>query len=318
MLLSGRFDTETQEQLRILFPDQGFIKKQRFTLLHRTVLGLNHLDLAPLVASLPKSAIDDVDSRGRTPLFWAAVRGDFAKVSLLVEQGADVNRSTLAGDSPCIAAIVSQNLACMEKLVGLVKDVNVKGRQGWTLLHTCCYYGIHTDIIHRLLRRGADIEASVPNEGSTPIIIVAQHNHTHLGELLIAHGVKLNTITKNGESALLRAISHNSHEMIQSLLKHHADHSLKTLLGETIMHYAARYGDLKCLEVLCAADLSGVKVDDQANGLTAFQMAEKRRGVPDEWLPKFRELLDGVSRIDHQDLEPDNTEDFEDALEQQD
>ena len=321
LLLNNSFDLETRGQLQTLFSDQGFVEGLQLTLLHKTVLGLNQLDLASLVSSLPRSAIDEVDSGGRTPLFWAARRGDSPKVSLLIEKGADVTKLSLNGYTPLDAAIYSQDQACIRDILNLVSDVNCKDCQGWTPLLSCCYYGIHTNIVDLLISRGADIESTV--EDGTALILTAQVNYRQCGEVLITRGAELNTIADNGETALLHAISLNSHEMIHLLLQHHADHCIKTPLGESLLHYAAQYSDLGSLGILCAADLRGLKIEDRAKGYTALEMADRRRQVPPEWLPKFQELIASVvhsNQNTHANTAsaPSDVEDFEDALEHQD
>ena len=317
-LLHNRFDPETREKLQALFPDQGYVEGLQLNLLHQTVLGLNHLDLASLVRNLPRSAIDDVDSQGRTALFWAARRGDFSKVSLLIRHGADSNIPTLLGHSPLTAAIYSRDEACIRTCLSLVSNINQRERQGWAPLHSACYYGVSSDIIDSIISRGGDIEATV--QGSTALVLTAQENYRQCGETLIAHDANLNTIADNGETALLRAINYNAYGMIQLLLQHHADHCLKTPCGETVLHHAARYSDLESLEILCAANLSGLEIGDHAKGYTALEMAERRRGVPSEWMPKFQELIDRVARSNSNvdgDNDAEEVEDFEDALENQ-
>ena len=211
-ILNGSLDLETRGQLQTLFPDQGYLEELQLTLLHKTVLGLNQLDLASLVSGLPSSAIDDFYSEGKTPLFWAAHRGESTKVSLLIDKGADVNKLTLNGNSPLLAAIKSRDQACIREILSLVSDVNFRDNQGWTPLHMCCYYVVHTDIVDLLISRGADIESTV--YGETALILAAQQNYRDCGELLIARSAELNTIADDGETAFLRAINFNSHEMI--------------------------------------------------------------------------------------------------------
>ena len=152
------------------------------------------------------------------------------------------------------------------------------------------------------------------------MILAAQEDYRDIGELLIARGANLNAVTDNGEAALCRAVSFNFHKMIHLLFHHHSDHCAKTPLGETILHSAGQYGDLECLKALRTNHLSGIDVEAQAKSLTALQMAERRRDVPPEWLPNFRELIDSVSQsnaTDSGEPESDDIGEFEDALESQ-
>ena len=90
-----------------------------------------------------------------------------------------------------------------------------------------------------------------------------------------------------------------------------------------MLHHAAQYGDLKTLEILCSANLSGLEIEDRAKGYTALEMADRRRPVPPEWMPKFQELINSVVRSNQNThantaSAPSDVEDFEDVLEHQD
>lgn len=69
-----------------------------FTYLHSIVVGIHHLDLErTLLNPRYRNLIDTADAYGRTPLFWAALRGDHVKVTALLAAGADYLKTDLEG-----------------------------------------------------------------------------------------------------------------------------------------------------------------------------------------------------------------------------
>src|SRR5207237_6724475 len=72
--------------------------------------------------------IDGADDRGKTALFHAARNNRLAAVKLLVERGADVNRSDAVG----IAALQRTSQQCSDELIQYLIDQGADA-------HLCCY-----------------------------------------------------------------------------------------------------------------------------------------------------------------------------------
>ena len=76
-------------------------------------------------------------NNGMTPLMMAALKGNIAGVKMLLERGAQVNKS------------------------------------GWSPLHYAAT-GPEPDLVRLLLERGADVDAASPN-GTTPLMMAANY-----------------------------------------------------------------------------------------------------------------------------------------------
>ena len=107
MILSNQGNESTREDLWDIFPGREHIEDLDFTLLHRTVLKLNPLDLNTLLASIPREMIDERDARGRTALWWAVRRADYDAIASLLDYGADFNSESSAGCSVLSTALGS-------------------------------------------------------------------------------------------------------------------------------------------------------------------------------------------------------------------
>ena len=331
-ILFKRQDKST-EGVRALFPPDHFSEDSNFSVLHKTVLGLSPLDLETLLASSPPSAIDDVDSSGRTALWWAATRGDYPAMSSLLKHKADPKKPTNAGSDPLDAVIFSKNQACIRLLLSCDCDFRFE-RQGYAILHACCFWGIETDIIELILRKGANLEA--PDlEGNTPLAIAVQEKRTPLCDFLISQNANVNNINDDGESCLHIAILVTHPQMVRSLLQHNANYRCKTKAGETLLHYAAQYGDMECLEILRSFNLEDINVEDkvmgispvhssrEVKGLSAIQIAEQRPDGTPGWLAMFRKLVRDIESKDGDktslvNIEDTETEVFEDTVVHQD
>ncbi|MDA0671303.1 MAG: ankyrin repeat domain-containing protein [Bacteroidetes bacterium] len=116
------------------------------------------------------------------------------------------------------------------------------------------------------LKKGQDINATLPN-GSTALILAAQHNHDAIVEELLAKKADPTLATKTGGTALNRAAEHGNLAMIQKL------HKAGAVPGLLALVMAAREGHLNVVE-WCIQQ--GVDVNGQLPwGFTALMMAAR-------------------------------------------
>ena len=331
-ILSNDHDASTRESLMVLFPNPDFLENSNFTPLHRIVLGLNPIGLDTIIDSLSKSVINESDAYGRTALWWAARRAEASKISLLLKYGANANMKTMSGNTPLITAIPTKNHTCIKLLLDAGCEIHSEDWQGFSPLHYSCYFGLDIDIVGAFLRGGGDTYDKVSSSHSTPLKLAAQENHIHIVKYLISRGANLNATDVNGECSLQAALSYNRPKVLRFLLQHKANHCLKTKADESLLHYAAQFGNLECLEVLNAFCLDGIDPEDRVigvsptqrfkvKGLTALEIAEKRKDVTPEWRVMFRKLVHGIRFPESKSPElstAEETEEFEDALESQD
>ena len=329
-ILSNEGDESARQKLQTLFPGQEILDEWNFSLLHRTVFGLNPIALDVLLHSLPKTAIDQGDAHNRTALWWAARRGDFVATSLLLNSGADPNKKTILGGLPLTAAIRSCHQMCVRKILKHGCEIHHMDFQGVLPLHLSCYYGSDVDIVESCLGDEIFVDEKIRHYHTTPLMLAVQRGHLQIIEYLISRGASLSTVNSDGETPLLIAVSHDRSEAVALLLQNGADYTHATSAGETLLHHAAQFSDLDCLKVLHAFDLANIDPDDKVTGtsptqrinvkgLTALQIAERRSDVTKEWRDMFRKVIYDIKYPKSKlqiDVKDDN-EDFKDALEQQ-
>ena len=236
------------------------IENWRLTLLHRTVLKLNNLEVSDLLVAMPKSEINSRDHYGRTALWWATQRADTSTLSKLIQRGADPNIPSSPGTSPLNLAFF-RSYACARLLLNANADTTPVAGNNWPALPCAAYFGAPIDIIEKLIVRGNDINI-VACSGHTALMLAAQEGHQHCCVYLISQDADLNCANDDGECALHLAICNGRSGPTRLLLAHGAQHSLKTNAGESILHYGAMYGDVATLEALQSVTLQGISQED--------------------------------------------------------
>jgi ankyrin repeat protein len=147
--------------------------------------------------------IDSPDKRGRTALFHAARNNRLAAVKLLVERGADVNRSDAVG----IAALHRTSQECSDELIQYLLDHGADAHLG-------CYVACGDEAgTRRMLARHPDAANEVLDELNA--VGYAIHSW-QLGTLriLLQHG---STLSKEDQQHILR-ISNNDQELLDELM----------------------------------------------------------------------------------------------------
>lgn len=157
-----------------------------------------------LVETLIEGGLVDVNGKdgwGATPLTTASSCGNYVIVSLLIKNGAEVNKKALNGVE-------------------------------YTALHAASYYS-HYEVAEILLKGGASLSEKDVN-GQTPLHWIAKNKEGKgIFELFLKNGSKINEPDKYGWTALHHACCNNCYEVVVFLLKNGADKTIKNSHGET-------------------------------------------------------------------------------------
>jgi serine/threonine-protein phosphatase 6 regulatory ankyrin repeat subunit A/serine/threonine-protein phosphatase 6 regulatory ankyrin repeat subunit B len=149
------------------------------------------------------SVLDTPDPQGKTALFHAARNNRFAAVKLLVERGADVNRSDAVGT----AALHRTSQQCSDELIQYLIDHGANA-------HLCCYVACGDAAgTRRMLARDPDAANEVLYEFNA--VGYAIHSW-QLGTLriLLEHG---STLSKEDQQHILR-ITNNNQTFLDELM----------------------------------------------------------------------------------------------------
>ncbi|XP_036390313.1 ankyrin repeat, PH and SEC7 domain containing protein secG-like [Megalops cyprinoides] len=122
--------------------------------------------LRTLLRTVDKEQIDRKDYYGKTPLYWAAYKGQRSSMELLLKHGADVNAQCKHGGTPLHAA-VGLFPECALVLIQHGADVDLPDIWGVTPMYLAACSG-QIECIHLLVQAGAKINYKNKKTGEAP------------------------------------------------------------------------------------------------------------------------------------------------------
>jgi len=127
-------------------------------------------DAAQLTAQLKPEWINAQNSRGRTPLIEAAIRGKAESVTLLLDAGATVDAVDDEGRTALYSAAAASRYAVVRVLLANGANVKAVANDGYTPLMAAARCG-NLESVDYLIAAGADVNARDPH-GRTPLELV--------------------------------------------------------------------------------------------------------------------------------------------------
>ena len=187
----------------------------------------SYFGLHPAVIELfkgsPKPELEAKDSYGRTPLSWAAQRGNETVVEWLLKQGANANTEATATfmDKCTPLWFAAQNghegvVVQLLKVEGIAADAKIIG--GQTPLCRAARNG-HVGVVKHLVDR-ADVN-SKDDGGRTPLSWAAANGHDKVVEVLLNRGAEINSRDGNdgkGQTPLNFAVENGRTAVVEKLV----------------------------------------------------------------------------------------------------
>ena len=297
-ILRGRLSQEDIEVLSCVTQVSDFIDEQGYTQTHRVVLGLSMTSLEEEIVMHPES-INAIDALGRTPLIWAASRGDENAVALLLEAGADPDVFDAYGNGAITYAAEDDHNVCVRLLLEADAELMPVRPTGVKLLGAVSHttrYATKVSSLKQLLDSGADVEPSTI-EGWTPLINAARLDKVDFARLLLDYGANINATSTLGQTPLTTAITYNSHNVLKLLLDRWREFSTcPRHQGANLLQIAALHADIETISILTTFDHLISRSDRICIiGDFATRMHE-RLDVTDELCARFEELITIVGR----------------------
>jgi len=297
MVLTRTVDPPTANAFREVFSlwsDSIWFEEQQFLPLHKIVLGIVDRDLASELR-LSTSDINKPDAKGRTPLAWAAARGDNTALKTLLEFHADPKLSCITGNTPLLRAVSARSPACILPLLQHGVSIDSKSNLKFTALHYAAYYKDDGDYVKPLLDFGAEIDGK-DSYGWTALACTAERNNSNSARLLLDRGANMESRDDEGWTPLLRSVNCNSHEALLLLLGRGANYHATSSKGESVLHFAAAKGDCKTFNILAETSLEGLDFKATNNdALTAEEIMSRRAVKTPDLAPAFEDLLKAVA-----------------------
>lgn len=236
-------------------------------------------------------AVDAPDSRGQTPLMWAAAGGKVESMALLLKAGARINAVTQAGFTPLFFAIKSGEPTATATLLEAGADVLHRGPKRTNALQLALYqqnWAAAAQIAARLPDH-SPLLAERDEQGLSPLAAAASGGDLALVRLLMGKGADVNALS--GTSAitwvteanfgqapapvpptppLLLAAQHGHGDVMRLLIASGADPKFTAADGNNLVISAAQGGRADALALAIAAG-PDVNTPD-AGGATALHV----------------------------------------------
>ena len=292
-LLMGGLSNDDVDALRCITQGSDFIDEQDYNILHKIVLGLSLLDLEEQI-SLHPECINQTDVMGRTPLAWAACRGDERSIVTLLSYGADVNTIDVQY-SGIVGHAADRNYAtCARILLEAGADPDIAAAHGHKVgnpLNVAARNASDPLVLKTLLDFGADIESSGV-DGMTALIHASRRDSVSFATLLLEYGANINATSTAGQTPLITAIAYNSHNVLKLLLDRWFEYSeCPRLTGPHLLQIVSLYADVDTMTILTHTDHLLLKYDS-SYGMGDFTSRLNQRANATEKLTlAFEELL---------------------------
>ena len=197
--------------------------------LYDAVLAGKGDDAARLLAS--GADISEQGDQG-TPLHVAAFQGDVAMVSLLLDNGADIESlRNFNGDRPLHVAVSYNRPDVVVLLLARGAMVDARDASGRTALHMAAGKG-YAAVAKVLLENNADVNATFRAQKFSALHAACSNNRIDVAALLLAHHADVNA-SADGETPLLYAAEKGSPELVELLLASGANTKVKSKAGLT-------------------------------------------------------------------------------------
>ncbi len=182
-------------------------------------------------------SLDQTLTLGETALFLAAHRGHVKVVHFLLSNGADINASNEAQETPLYIAAFQ---CCVEVVQRLLEQPNVNinqsDKENRTPLYIAAYKGC-LSIVNLLLDNGADPNLVKSVDERSPLIHAALHGHLEIVISLLDKGANINKADRQGTTPLIAATIRHHTKVVEVLMQRGAD---TTMLPSQAMLTAER------------------------------------------------------------------------------
>ena len=148
---------------------------------------------------LEQNAYINVQNKfGWAPLHWACYKGHLDVIEMLLDAQADINIRNELENTPLHFLLHTKHVGKEKhfedgyadfilKVVDESKaDLNLKNKDGWTLLHCVCEVG-HLQLVKAFVERNALVNSKTKNN-ETPVFVALNNGHEAVAEYLVIKG----------------------------------------------------------------------------------------------------------------------------------
>lgn len=194
------------------------------------LISKNDRDTVELLLNLGAKVNYTRDLLDNSPIFIASTIGNFEMLKLLVEYGADYNIKDSKGKTVLhhlfhesyfrryiLKLTQQEKIDIIDYFLNLGLDIDAVDNDGSTLLHGHCHGQDGTEILERLILRGAQI--NIPDRfGMTPLLQASKYGTIGAIKLLLRNGADLEARNGEGSNCYLVAIEGGNLDEVHEII----------------------------------------------------------------------------------------------------
>ena len=230
----------------------------------------------------------------RTPLLWAAARGDHQAVQILLDHNANPNILDMYLALPVSYAADRGHTLCTKLLLeagALAEPPLPLGVKLGSPLNCAARNSIDPALLKYLLTYGALVDGT-GIDLNTPLHHVARKDNVRFAVLLLDYNADINASNLNEYTPLTTTIMYNSHGVLELLLDHWEEFSTcPRLKGPHLIEIAILYADVESIKLLTQTDHLNLNYDEKYTLKGFAKSLTERVDVTDELIAAFDELL---------------------------
>ncbi len=196
----------------------------------------------------------DTPYNGKTPLMWAAEKGNVRLLRELLAKKIDVNQQDAAKRTALWLAADTNNQAILDQLLAAGANTALRDTQGNTPLAQAIKKD-HTLIAKKVMQPAAIINQA-NEQGNTPLMLAAQNGNTTMLTALIQAGAELETRNNNSLTAIMVAAENGQGEAVKLLIDQGANANRRTRDGESAADLASAANHQDVVSILKGAKKS--------------------------------------------------------------
>lgn len=207
------------------------IYKEDSTMLHYACAQKN-LGIFNHIVGTTKN-FEEKDSNGETPLHWAVMKGGYhileALLKILKQKQCNIDPKSRYGITPFHLAMIKQDKNIAKLLYDYGADVNDIDNEGNSAVHMLASIGDVKWL--KFVVKHYNVNCYQKNhKGNTPIMLACLSGRYEIVEYFVDKIPNLNWKNKNGQTPLHAAVYSNDIKIIELLLKHKADITMKDIV----------------------------------------------------------------------------------------
>ena len=280
------------KKLRSLFAVSDSFGDLQLSPLHGVCLRLRKGSVRDMISSCGGD-VNVSDSTGRTPLSWAAQRGDIEMMRQCLEAGANINKPDFSQKTPLHWAVLDHSFEAVQLLLAFGVDVMVQDLCRRTPLALAISRGADRTAVKLLLDYGSD-PASRDQALMTPMLWAAYRDDPDILELLQLAGADVNDSDISGRTPIHIMITMNNHSLLRFCVSVNSVRlDRQDEAGRDILHFAAVHADLRTLQILMSYNLCGLRPHrTDVSGIRAKDFAHWRLVYNEDWSETLMEPVD--------------------------